>query len=162
MGKLSQENIDKIIKTGLYKHAPDKKYRGEIYLDNLFWCYNWTFTPSEYKGKWYMYDTYFKNKSILLTDENFDEFSFVFDFNDVEKHSGQYIEEYEDGDWWRVATDSGGWDYPKYYIKKGAKKNKEKVLERIQREINSHEWSLARAKEKYDDVLNDRRCLEYV
>ena len=162
MVNLSQENINKIIKTGLYEHKPDKKYRGEIYIDNLFWCYNWTFTPAEYKGKWYMYDTYFKNKSIELTDANFEEFSLIFDFNNVEKHGGHYIEEYEDGDWWRVATDSGGWYYPKYYIKKGAKKNKEKVLERIQREINHHEWELARARDTYDDVLNDRRCLEYV
>lgn len=162
MGNLSQENIDKIVKTGLYEHKPDRKYREWIYYDDLFWCYNWTFTPSEYNGKWYMWDTYYKNKSIELTDENFEEFNLVFDFNDVEKHSGRYIEEYEEDDWWRMATDSGGWSYPKYYIKKGAKKNKEKVLERIQCEINSYECDLARAKEKYDDVLNDRRCLEYV
>lgn len=162
MGNLSQENIDKIIKTGLYKHEPECRYRGSLYWDDLYWCFNWTFKPDSYDGKWYMYDTYFNNKSIELTDDNFEEFEFIFDFNDVEKHNGNNIDEYEDDEWWRVAVDSGGYTFPKYFIKKGAKKNKDKVLERIQREINGLEWDLKYAKEKYDDVLNDRRCLEYV
>ena len=97
-----------------------------------------------------MVDTYFNDKSIELTDDNFDEFDFLFDFNEVERHSGENIYEYDESDWWHVAIDSGGmYCGGKYFVKKGAIKSKEKVLKRIANEINRLERELERKREDY-------------
>lgn len=87
---LSKSNVEKLVMTGLYKHEPDRRYRGSLYWDNMYHCFNWTFKVRHNKkdDKWYMVDTYFGDKYIELTDENFDEFEFLFDFEKVEKHSG--------------------------------------------------------------------------
>ena len=162
---LSKANADKIVKTGLYKHEPDKRYRSSLYWDNLYHCFNWTFKVShrESDDSWYMVDTYFGDKYIELTDENFDEFEFLFDFNEVDKHTGKNIWEYDENDYWHVAIDSGGmYCGGKYFIKKGATKNKEKVLERIEGEIRSLERQLENKKSDYTRVQNDEVNLEYV
>ena len=155
---LSKENVEKIVKTGLYKHEPDKKYRSSLYWDNMYHCFNWTFKVkhNENKDIWYMVDTYFNDKYIELTDENFDEFEFLFDFNEVDKHSGKNIWEYDDDDYWHVAVDSGGmYCGGKYFVKKGATKSKEKVLERIESEIRSLERQIESKKADYQRVQND-------
>lgn len=162
---LSQENVNKLVMTGLYKHEPDKRYRDSLYWDNMYHCFNWTFKIShnEKTDKWYMVDTYFNDKSIELTDDNFDEFEFLFDFNEVEKHSGEYIYEYDESDWWHVAIDSGGmYCGGKYFVKKGAIKSKEKVLKRIANEINRLERELERKREDYKRVENNEVNLNYV
>ena len=162
---LSQENVNKLVITGLYKHDPDKRYRSSVFWDNMYHCFNWTFKIShnEKTDKWYMVDTYFNDKSIELTDDNFDEFEFLFDFNEVEKHSGKYIYEYDESDWWHVAIDSGGmYCGGKYFVKKGATKNKEKVLKRIKDEINSLERQLKSKREDYRRVENNEVNLNYV
>lgn len=38
---LSKENREKIINTGLYRAAPDRKLQS--WYDNPYWCKNWTF-----------------------------------------------------------------------------------------------------------------------
>ena len=162
---LSQENVNKLVMTGLYKHEPDKRYRGSLYWDNMYHCFNWTFKIShnEKTDKWYMVDTYFNDKSIELTDDNFDEFDFLFDFNEVERHSGENIYEYDESDWWHVAIDSGGmYCCGKYFVKKGAIKSKEKVLKRIANEINRLERELERKREDYKRVENNEVNLNYV
>lgn len=162
---LSQTNIDKLVLSGLYKHEPDKRYRSSIHWDNLYWCFNWTFIVSYNKNtnKYYMVDTYYNDAYIELTDENFNEFEFLFDFNQVEKHSGHNIDEYDEDDWWHVAVDSGGmYCGGKYFLRKGAKKSKDRVLERIQDEIDSLERELANKKKAFSDVKNDKvdlRCV---
>lgn len=90
---LSQENIKKLVMTGLYRHEPDKKYRPQLYWNDLYHCYNWTFTVKHNKDtdQWYMVDTYYHEKSIELTNENFEEFEFIFDVNEVEPYSGKNI-----------------------------------------------------------------------
>ena len=67
---LSKENVEKLVKTGLYKHEPDKKYRSSLYWDNMYHCFNWTFKVkhNESKDIWYMVDTYFNDKYIELTE----------------------------------------------------------------------------------------------
>lgn len=161
---LSKENADKIVLTGLYKHEPDAKYRGSLYADNLYHCFNWTFRVmhNEKYDKWYMVDTYFNDKYIELTDDNFDEFELLFDFNEVEKHSGNHIYEYDESDWWHVAVDSGGRYFCKFFLKKGAVKNKERVIERIKSEIEGLERDLKYKKEMLERVKNDEVNLEYV
>ena len=162
---LSKANVEKLVKTGLYKHEPDKRYRSSLYWDDMYHCFNWTFKVShrESDDAWFMVDTYFNDKYIELTDENFNEFEFLFDFNEVDKHSGKNIWEYDENDYWHVAVDSGGmYCGGKYFVKKGAIKNKEKVLERLQGEINSLERQLKDKKEAYEKVKNDEVKLEYV
>lgn len=161
---LSSKNIDKLVMTGLYSHKPEKKYRSELYSDDLYWCCNWTFTITRNTrdDKWYMVDTYFRNMHIELTDDNFDEFKFLLDFNEVKTHSGKNIWEYDESDWWCLAVDSGGIDYPKYFIRKNAVKNKDRVLSRIQEEIAELEQELKNKKKDYEKVLNDDVNLNYV
>lgn len=162
---LSKANVEKLVKTGLYKHEPDKRYRSSLYWDDMYHCFNWTFKVShrESDDAWFMVDTYFNDKYIELTDENFDEFEFLFDFNEVDKHSGKNIWEYDENDYWHVAVDSGGmYCGGKYFLRKGAQKSKEKVLERIQNEIEELELQLKYKKADYDRVKNDEVKLEYV
>lgn len=162
---LSKENVEKIVKTGLYKHEPDRRYRSSLYWDNLYHCFNWTFKVkhNESKDIWYMVDTYFNDKYIELTDENFDEFEFLFDFNEVDKHSGKNIWEYDEDDYWHAAVDSGGmYCGGKYFVKKGATKSKEKVLERIEGEIRSLERQLGSKKTDYIKVQNDEVNLNWI
>ncbi len=162
---LSKENVEKIVKTGLYKHEPDRRYRSSLHWDNMYHCFNWTFKVShrESDDTWYMVDTYFGDKYIELTDENFDEFEFLFDFNEVEKHTGKNIWEYDENDYWHVAVDSGGmYCGGKYFVKKGAIKSKEKVLERIEGEIRSLERQIESKKADYARVQNDEVNLNWI
>ena len=162
---LSKENADKIVLTGLYKHEPDVKYRDSLYSDNLYHCFNWTFIVRHYEkaDKWYMVDTYFKNEYIELTDDNFDEFEFLFDFTKVEKHSGEHIYEYDESDWLHVAVDSSGmYGDGKFFLKKGAVKNKERVIERIKSEIYRLECDLKYKKALLEGVKNGEVDLNYV
>ena len=162
---LSQENVNKLVMTGLYKHEPDKRYIGSLYWNDMYHCFNWTFKVShnEKTDEWHMVDTYFNDKYIELTDDNFDEFDFLFDFNEVERHSGENIYEYDESDWWHVAIDSGGmYCGGKYFVKKGAIKSKEKVLKRIANEINRLERELERKREDYKRVENNEMNLNYV
>lgn len=162
---LSKSNVEKLVMTGLYKHEPDKRYRSPLYWDNMYHCFNWTFRVrhNEKNDKYYMVDTYFDDKYIELTDENFDEFEFQFDFEEVERHSGENINEFEENDWWHVAIDSGGmYCGGKYFVRKGAVKNKEKVLERIEEEIQSLTNKIEYSKSLYERVLRDEVNLKYV
>ena len=159
---LSKENQEKICITGLYKHDPDRRYRGSLHWDNMYHCFNWTFKVRKEEDNYWMVDTYFNDKYIELTDSNFNEFKFIFDFNDVKPHSGQNIDDYEECDYWHVAIDSGGmYCGGKYFVKKDARKNKEKVLERLQYEIDRAKSDLDYAERKYQEVLNGERNLEY-
>lgn len=163
---LSKENSKKLVLTGLYSHEPDKKYRGSLYENDLYWCFNWTFTikHNEETNKWYMVDTYFGDKSIELTDDNFNEFNFLFDFNEVEKCcNSENISEYDKSDWWHVPVDSSGLLHGgKYFLRKGAKKSKEKVIERLEDEIKSLERKIKYKKETLERVKNDEINLDYV
>lgn len=163
---LSNKNIEKLCMSGLYKHDPVKEWRGSAYKDNLYWCFNWTFTPSYDKDNniWYMVDTYYGDTHIKLTDENFDGFEFVFDFNEVVKVSNDYhFSDYNENDFWfKMATDSGGWEFAKSYIKKDAKKNKNKVIQRLTEEIEGLERSLEYKKEQLERIKNDEIDLKYI
>lgn len=162
---MSKSNVEKLVMTGLYKHEPDRRYRGALYWDNMYHCFNWTFRVrhNEEDNKWYMVDTYFGDKYIELTDENFDEFEFLFDFEKVEKHSGENIYEYDESDWWHVAVDSGGmYCGGKYFVRKDAVKSKEKVLKRINEEIQGLKNKIDYNKELYERVLKDEVNLKYV
>ena len=164
---LSQENIDKLCMTGLYTMEPNKKYRGSLFWDDMYHCCNWYFKIHKWSdGRYFMRDTYWSDDSALLielTDENINEFEFVFDFNEVKSVSDRNIYDYDECDRFHVALDSGGmYCGGKWFIRKNATKNREIVLERLQEDIKGKQNALDYAKRNYEMVLNGERNLEYV
>lgn len=123
---LSQENIDKLCMTGLYKREPNE-YDKIRFKDNLYHCKNWTFTIQEWHSKYKMMDTYYGNTfGIVLDDDNFDEFKLIFDYNDVVRED-YHPEYYNEEDVFRVAIDSGGVYRAKHFRKKDAKPSQERL-----------------------------------
>ena len=163
---LSKKNIDKLCMTGMYRHEPVFGWRGDLYANDLYHCFNWTFNPKHYEedDTWYMVDTYFGNKYIELTDENFDGFEFVFDMNEVAKVSNDFhFEDYNESDYWyKFASDSGGWAYAKSFIKKDAKKIKDNVIKRYEDEISGLERTLEYKRNQLARIINDEIDLKYV
>lgn len=146
---------------------PNKKYRGSLFWGDMYHCCNWNFKIHRWDdGRYFMYDTYWCDDSALhieLTDENINEFEFVFDFNDVQKVSPRNISDYEECDIFHVAIDSGGmYCGGSWFIKKNASKNRERILRRLEEEIKSKEHDLDYAKKNYEMVLNGEIDLEYV
>ena len=124
---------------GIYSHEPTHKYSKH---DDLYWCQNWTFKPYEYNGIIYMRDTYWScgdGLNIEVTEDNVNEFELIFDERDVEEVHYENLEEFgEKGkDWFVVSIDNGGMGYPKSFIRKGAKRNKDMVVKRKRKEIES-------------------------
>ena len=164
---LSQENINKLCMTGLYKCKPVLEWLPSYKRNSPYWCKNWTFRVGRYKDEYYMRDTYWATgdeNPVLLTDENFDLFELVFDFNDVEKFNGEYQKwiTYGYDDRFRVAVNSGGINYPVYFIRKGAKPIKEAVVERLRHEISLLENDLKYKQNTLRQVENDELDLRYV
>lgn len=136
---LSQKNIEKLRMNGIYRCDPVLEWLPSYKRDTPYWCKNWTFKPKKLSDNYYMYDTYWStgdSNPIKLTDENFDKFEFLFDLNDI-----RYVDYYSDWieypaeDKWCVPLNSGGIHYPRYIVRLGAKKIKDRVVERIKREI---------------------------
>jgi len=155
---LSQENINKLHMNGIYRCNPVLSWLPSYKRNNPYWCKNWTFRVREYDGKYAMYDTYWATGDeypVELTDENFDKFEFLFDLNDI-----RYVNSYEDWleypeeDRWRVPMDSGGSSYAKYVVRRGAKKVKERVVERIQRDIEYLKQDLAHKERVLAGILD--------
>lgn len=138
---LSKKNIEKLCMSGIYSCMPVLSWIPSYKRDTPYHCINWTFKVMESKGKYYMNDTYWSGYDGLrveLTDDNFDNFEFLFDLNEVSKVSPPDFYDYDEADRWHVALDSGGYKYNKYYyVRKGAKKNKTILLERLNRELES-------------------------
>lgn len=163
---LSESNKKKLCMTGIYTHKPEAKYRGSIFSDDLYHCCNWTFTVCQWNdGIIFMKDTYWSDDMSLkieLTDENIEEFILLFNCDDVTSHSGNDIYDYDESDWWRIAIDSSGRSCGgKYFLKKGAVKNREKVLKRLEEEIVSLEHKLEHKKQIYEEVKSGKRDLQY-
>jgi len=148
---LSNINKNRIILTGLYKHEPDK-YR--VYGSDMYHCRNWTFKPHEYNGEIYMVDTYFGDgNTYTLSDQNIDEFEFIFDFTSVKRIGDDETDEYEDNNVYRVATDSWGYSGTHlYWVDKEAKRSKEKLLNKQIDEINSLQRKLKWAEDELERI----------
>lgn len=162
---LSKENLEKVNFNGLYSHEPTNKYMD--YGNDVYWCKNWTFKPIKRDDKVYMADTYwsYTQNQIELTDDNIDEFEFIFDFNDVYPFRGENIFEFENEDYWVVAVDSGGKMNPKRFVRKNAKKNKEKVLMRLKVELEEYKQTIKYAEKKIKDIEDgviDETELNYI
>lgn len=163
---LSEENRNKIIMTGLYTCEPQLDWLPEYKRDNPYWCKNWTFKPVEYGGQLFMRDTYWSTETfqVELTDDNFSLFSLILDFNDVEDYRGSVDRWYcyNKKDRWRVATNSGGISYPKYYIRKESRPNKDLVIERLKEEIDRVRRDLEYRTRILELVKNNQIDLRYV
>ena len=155
---LSQENINKLHMNGIYKCEPVLSWLPSYKRDTPYWCRNWTFIPRESEsGKVFMYDTYWStgdNYPVELTDKNFDKFQFLFDFDDIRYVNSYDWLEYSENDRWRVALDSGGLTYAKYVVRRNAKKVKERVIERMQYDINYLKNDLAHKERILERILS--------
>jgi len=147
---LSKENYDKLNTNYLYKQDPT--INRSLYIGRTpitYHCKNWTFIVSKYDdGIAYMRDTYFKDSShsYEVTDENINEFEFVFDFREVIKIHDSHVNEFEKEDLYFVATDSGGYSCGGCnWVKKNAKESKHLLIKKKEREIeslkNKLEWA---------------------
>lgn len=163
---LSQENINKIHENGIYRCEPVLKWLPSYKRDTPYWCRNWTFKVHRYKDKYYMYDTYWHTGDeypVELTDDNFDLFEYLFDLDDVRfVHSWNDFLEYPECDRWVVALDSGGTYDKKYVVRRGAKKIKERVVERLNREIQTMKYDLAQKQKTLERVINEEIDWNYV
>lgn len=153
--------------TGLYQCEPVLEWLPSYKRNDPYWCKNWTFRVYEYKGKYYMGDTYWSigdNHPIELTDENFDKFKLVFDFEDVERFNGTYNQwlTYPDDQRWNVSIDSGGINNGRYFILKGAMPIKERVLARLKDKIGMLEGELEYKKMDLERVKEDKIDLRFI
>lgn len=112
---LSEENINKLCMTGIYRCDPVLSWIPSWRRDNPYHCINWTFKVRKHDGsnKYYMYDTYWSTGDGLiveLTDENFNKFELLFDMNDVRKVSPPDFYDYneEDGEMERECSYGSG------------------------------------------------------
>lgn len=153
---LSAENRAKIIPTGLYAREIDKRTRTGASTDP-YWCTNWTFFPRISENRIMLIDSYYQSYqdsiSYVLNDENINDFTLIFDFNDVREVEQTTYQEYANDDRFWVACDSGGRSYPKYFVKKTASPNKERQLYQVNSEIESLEYQLKRLKEKRKSII---------
>ena len=160
---LSEENINKLKINGLYKCEPNAKYRGRIHENNLYHCCNWTFRVKKLiNDDFYMVDTYWStgdNVCIKLTDENFDEFELIFEWDQVKKITED--EQYHYEKVYRVAVDSSGWVYPRYYVDVDSTKSKTLILDEINEKIRECESSLKYLKENKEQIENGTYNLEW-
>lgn len=156
---LSQENINKLCMTGIYHCDPVLSWIESWRRDDPYHCINWNFKVVKYDNsdKYYMRDTYWSGGDGLrveLTDENFDKFEFLFDMNEVHKVNPPDFWDYDEEDRWHIALDSGGFRFSKhYYVRKDAKKNKEILLERLNRELESLKRQVRCKEEEIAKVL---------
>ncbi len=153
---LSAENRAKIIPTGLYAREIDKRTSKGASTDP-YWCTNWTFVPRIYENEITLIDSYYQSYqdsiSYILDDKNINDFTLIFDFNDVREVKQTTYQEYADDDRYQVACDSGGRSYPKYFVKKTASPNKDRQLYQVDSEIESLEYQLKRLKEKRKSLI---------
>ncbi len=135
---LSTEKLALINMRGLYrKQPPDNNWR-------TFHCKNWTFTPRMWNDNLLMVDTYFGNTYIEVDDDNFDEFEFVFDYDEVVRVPDSEVDEYDRNDLFCVATDSGGSNCGHlYWKKKSTEKSINRQIEKIRGDITFLESELA-------------------
>lgn len=153
---LSAENRAKIIPTGLYAREIDKRTSTGASADP-YWCTNWTFVPWIGENEITLIDSYYQSYqdsiSYVLDDKNINDFTLIFNYDNVREVKKTTYQEYADDDRFLVACDSGGRNYPKYFVKKTASPNKENQLYQVDSEIESLEYQLNRLKEKRKSII---------
>lgn len=156
---LSEENYNKLNENFLYKKAP-KRDPNEMYIGCIpisYWCKNWTFKVKKYNGKALMYDTYWSTQKnyIEVTDNNINDFKVIFDITKVKQTLKEIVDEYNKEDIFCVAIDSGGISYPKYFVRKEAKKSKELQIEKKKEEIRKLKYKLENIERELNELINN-------
>lgn len=161
---LSIHNIEKLKMNGLYTCKTNTKYRGKLFENNLYHCCNWTFNVlMNHEDKYFMRDTYWSSGDsvcIPLTDENIGEFELIFECDKVIKIRSDETDHYENH--YRVAIDSGGWSYPKYFVDINATKSKKLIIEEIDNKIKSLESEIKYLQERKENIDNGTYKLDWV
>lgn len=151
---LSDNNIKKLKTNGLYTCEANRKYRSNLFKNNLYHCCNWTFKVAKnHEGNYYMKDTYWgsgESVCVPLTDENIDDFELLFEHDKVKKIRNDEANQYENH--YRVAVDSGGWSYPKYFVDIDATKSKKLIIEDINNKIEELEREIKYLKDKKEYI----------
>lgn len=158
MSNLSIENRKKIIETGLYKHKVEPSW---VYSNDPYWCKNWTFIPHIYDdGRVFMRDSYFDSSddSKEVTDENFNEWEFIFDRTKVKRISYDQALEYDEKDLYKyIATDSGGYTCSScIWVNKDAKKNLDKQIRQAEEHLESAKYQVKWRQEELDKLLKEK------
>ena len=87
----------------------------------------------------------------------------IFDKEEVTMNYGNNIWDYDETDRFYVAIGSGGTQFgSKWFVKKDAKKNKDKVISRLNDEIKSLETKLLRKKQTLEEVIHGDIDLKYL
>lgn len=155
---LSKENYNKLDENYLYKREPIwRESNGQRSTERTYWCKNWTFKVSKNEdGRAFMRDTYFDSwdSQIEVTDENIEDFEFVFDFREVKRIRDSHVNEYNSEDLIYVATNSGGYHCGGcYWIKKTTEKSKELLIKKKREEIEFLKSSLDWAERDLNKLL---------
>ena len=155
---LSQENIDKLHMNGIYRCDPVLELLPYYKRNTPYWCKNWTFRVREYNGKYIMLDTYWStgdDNPIELTDENFSRFEYLFDLDDVRYiNSWKDWIEYPEKDRWEVPLNSGGINNTKYVVRRGVKKVKKLVVDRMRQDIEDLKANLAHKERILEGIID--------
>lgn len=155
---LSQENIDKLHMNGIYRCDPVLSWLPSYKRDTPYWCRNWTFRVRKYNGKYIMSDTYWStgdDHPIELTDENFSMFEYLFDLDDIRYiNSWKDWIEYPEEDRWEVPLNSGGINNPKYVVRRGVKKVKKLVVDRMRQDIEDLKANLAHKERILEGIID--------
>lgn len=112
------------------------------YVSDIYHCRNWVFVCHKRdNNSYFMTDTYFKDKFILVDKVNEDLFEYICDPKEYrETRYFSDFECYDDEDKiGPIALDSGGWRIPKYLIRKDANKSVSKELEDLETQLKAIE-----------------------
>lgn len=102
-----------------------------------FHCMNWVFTPREYKGQFYMVDTYWSSDSFMIEvdESNIDDFKLVAIKDDIKQIAMSDVKFYASDDIIWLATDSSGSSRP--YILNNTKMSSDIGVKVLRSEIES-------------------------
>ena len=144
---------------GIYKIADHmtvkeacKKYRPSR-VGMEFHCMNWVFTPREYKGQFYMVDTYWSSDSFTIDvdESNIDDFKLVAVKDDIKQISMSDVKFYKSDDIIWLAMDSMGSNRP--YILKGTKMSANLGTRILRNEIESLRAEIDRKEDEIVRIL---------
>ena len=153
-----------ICKTGIYRCVAPRKYYSDTKDPEyrfLYHCRNWTFTVHEVddEGIIHLLDTYFGNKELKVNKEELQrDFELAVDLKEFHKVSrSTNILEYRLSDVRQVADCSAGVMKPSKYIRNGAKRDINRMIELINSEMEITERQLQWLKERKDQLLKELR-----
>lgn len=162
--KLSKENREKINPRGLYKHKVEKQWLPSYY-DDVYWCHNWTFYPHFFDdGRVFMYDSYYDDwdSAKEVTDDNFEEWEFIFDIDKVSRISYESSLEYDEQDLYKnIANNSGGYScYSNIWVNKSAKKNIDKQIKQAEYRLNEAKSTVEWRQRDLDRLIQEKDKLK--